>query len=81
MERELGAEPVLDAALVWVLDLYWQRRRQQASDRGITIEDDDPILSRHLLAMDGVYLSMRDESIRESNEQAQAGVRQIGARR
>lgn len=71
-EKALGPEPVLDAFQGSLFDLYHDLRRQTHADVGIPLpEDADPLVARHLLAMDAAYHEERNALLEERRQEMQ----------
>lgn len=81
-EKVLGLDPALDAFEGSLFDLYHDLRRQTPAESGIPLpEDVDPIVARHLLAMDAAYHEERNEALEERRREMKQGRGSGGATR
>ena len=66
----LGPEIALDATQSWVLG-YYQRVRRRSPEGSLAIPDDcDPMLERHLWAIDDEYAKSQHEAMEEARASA-----------
>lgn len=71
LEKDLGlSAPQLSAPLLAVNELFWRLRRRASSESGISLsleemEEMDPILLSHLLAMDQEFMVIRAKQLDE----------------
>lgn len=75
-DQIVGPEPVLDLPQKWLLDHYLELRRQTHSEVGIPIDPStDPIVARHLRAMDRQFHTSRAENMKAMAERRAASAR------